>query len=276
MAQLINEAKRFQQLAGIINEAEQITPDQQKIVDDILNTLEEGMFDNMLSKVKEYAKKGLITATMLTTLLAAPNLSSAQKSSIQQAVKQEQPYIGDPSIKDAQGKALYQAAEKNITALQQFIKSHPKATWASELLQMVNPKNSSLKGRYNNSDTWNSLQQSAYRFADSNNNGDAFLKTLKESQLDIDSVVNEALDNYRLDEATTPSPTNTPVDVKNLSKAQTLATTVQNKAKAINNIQEFPGAFENWFKTLGYQPGKISKSAIRTQVEKVLTNLGYK
>ena len=210
MAQLINEAKRFQQLAGILTEAEQITPDQQKIVDDILNTLKEGMFDNMLSKVKEYAKKGLITATMLTTLLAAPNLSSAQKSSIQQAVKQELPYIGDPDImrmgkntstinpneKDAQGKTLYQAAEKNIPALQQFVKSHPKATWAVELLQMVNPKNSSLKGKYNNADTWNSLQQSAYRFAGPSDNGDVFLKTLKES-IDINSVVNEALETFR-------------------------------------------------------------------------------
>ncbi len=67
-----------------------------------------------------------------------------------------------------------------------------------------------------------------------------------------------------------------PTDVAALGKAQNVATTVQNKAKNINNINEFPGAFENWFNTLGFEPGKISKSAIRTQVEKVLTNLGYK
>jgi predicted ATPase len=93
--------------------------------------------------------------------------------------------------------------------------------------------------------------------------------------VNIDKIVKEALDAHRLNEAIS-TPTNTPADVKNLSKAQSTATTVQNRAKAINNIQEFPGAFENWFKTLGFQPGKISKSAIRTQVEKVLTNLGYK
>ena len=73
-----------------------------------------------------------------------------------------------------------------------------------------------------------------------------------------------------------PSTTQTPTDVKNLAKAQTTATTVQNKAKAINNVQEFPGAFENWFKTLGYQPNKINKATIKTQIDKVLTNLGYK
>jgi hypothetical protein len=69
---------------------------------------------------------------------------------------------------------------------------------------------------------------------------------------------------------------NIPSDVKNLGTAQIKATTVANKAKMINNIQEFPGAFENWFNTLGFEPGKISKSAIRSAVEKSLTNLGYK
>ena len=76
---------------------------------------------------------------------------------------------------------------------------------------------------------------------------------------------------YKLEEIA-----NIPSDVKNLGAAQTKATTVQNKAKMINNITEFPGAFENWFNTLGFEPGKVSKSSIRTQVDKVLTNLGYK
>jgi hypothetical protein len=69
---------------------------------------------------------------------------------------------------------------------------------------------------------------------------------------------------------------NIPSDVSALSKAQDVATTVQSKAKNINSIQEFPGAFENWFNTLGFEPSKISKSAIRSAVEKSLTNLGYK
>jgi len=69
---------------------------------------------------------------------------------------------------------------------------------------------------------------------------------------------------------------NIPSDVAALGKTQAAATTVTNKAKTINNINEFPGAFENWFKTLGFQPGKVSKTAVRSAVEKVLTNLGYK
>ena len=78
------------------------------------------------------------------------------------------------------------------------------------------------------------------------------------------------------DATSAPAPVNAPADVKALGKAQTSASTVTSKAKAINSIQEFPGAFENWFKTLGFQPGKISKGAVRAEVEKVLTKLGYK
>ena len=69
---------------------------------------------------------------------------------------------------------------------------------------------------------------------------------------------------------------NIPSDVAALGKSQAAATTVTNKAKTINNINEFPGAFEVWFKTLGFVHCKISKSAVRMEVEKVLTKLGYK
>jgi len=70
--------------------------------------------------------------------------------------------------------------------------------------------------------------------------------------------------------------TNAPSDVKALDKAQQSTTSVQSRAKAIDNINELPGAFESWFKTLGFQPGKLSKSAIRSSIEKALDNLGYK
>jgi len=86
----------------------------------------------------------------------------------------------------------------------------------------------------------------------------------------------QQLAGLREDATSAPAPVNTPSDVKALGKAQSTATSVQTKAKAINSINEFPGAFENWFKTLGFEPGKISKSAVRSEVEKVLTKLGYK
>lgn len=69
---------------------------------------------------------------------------------------------------------------------------------------------------------------------------------------------------------------NVPSDVAALNRAQSSATTITNKSKNINSVQEFPGAFESWFQTLGFEPGKISKSTVRSEVEKVLTKLGYK
>ncbi len=69
---------------------------------------------------------------------------------------------------------------------------------------------------------------------------------------------------------------NTPSDVAALGRAQASSTTITSKSKNINSVQEFPGAFEVWFQTLGFEPGKISKSTVRTQVDQVLTKLGYK
>ncbi len=70
--------------------------------------------------------------------------------------------------------------------------------------------------------------------------------------------------------------TTTPGDVAALAKAQKSATTVQSRSKNINNITEFPGAFEQWMSTLGLQPGKVSRGSIEAQVRKTLTKLGYK
>jgi hypothetical protein len=66
----------------ILNENKELTPQEQEVVDDILNSVNEGMFDDMLEKVKKYARRGLITATVLTTLLGTPNLTQAQKQDI--------------------------------------------------------------------------------------------------------------------------------------------------------------------------------------------------
>ena len=76
----------------------------------------------------------------------------------------------------------------------------------------------------------------------------------------------------------TKATTNTtvPGDVKNLAKAQSAATAVQSRAKLINTPLEFAGAFEEWMKTLGLQPGKVAKGTLRTAVDKSLTKLGYK
>ena len=95
--QFITEAKRFQKLAGIINEsqydelseADTLSDEEQDVVDDILNTLNEGSFGDVLNKVKEYAKKGLMTVAILSSLLASPNFSQAQQTQIKQTAQTE-------------------------------------------------------------------------------------------------------------------------------------------------------------------------------------------
>lgn len=67
-----------------------------------------------------------------------------------------------------------------------------------------------------------------------------------------------------------------PGDVAALGKAQTSATTVQAKSKNINNMTEFPGAFENWMSGLGLVPGKASRGTLESAIRKVLVKLGYK
>ncbi len=89
-------------------------------------------------------------------------------------------------------------------------------------------------------------------------------------------LINEAKRLQQLANIKEATPAALPSDVKSLQKAKLTASTVQSREKNINTANEFPGAFENWFKGLGYAPGKISKSFIRSTVEKVLTDLGYK
>jgi hypothetical protein len=81
------------------------------------------------------------------------------------------------------------------------------------------------------------------------------------------------------------SPSKAPADVIGLDKAQSSSNIIKSKAKAINSITELPGAFEIWFKTLGFQPSngtesgktKISKSQIIQAITNSLNNnLGYK
>ena len=59
------------------------TPEEQRVIDDLLGSLQEGAFDNLLAKAKSYAKKGLLTATVIAALVASPELTSAQKSQMQ-------------------------------------------------------------------------------------------------------------------------------------------------------------------------------------------------
>ena len=96
--QILNEEfRRMQLLAGVITESKykeelketSLSPEEEEVFDDIVNTLNEGMFDDVIEKIKSYTKKGLMTAAIITSLLASPNFSEAQKQNIKQVAKTE-------------------------------------------------------------------------------------------------------------------------------------------------------------------------------------------
>jgi DNA replication initiation complex subunit (GINS family) len=97
--QLINEAFRFQRLAGIITENEymekntsiyesSLSPEEKKVYDDIVNTLNENN-DNIIDIIKSYAKKGLITIGILTALLTGSQITQNQKDQVIDTVETE-------------------------------------------------------------------------------------------------------------------------------------------------------------------------------------------
>tara|TARA_R110002153_G_scaffold175534_1_gene328808 strand:+ start:98 stop:1711 length:1614 start_codon:yes stop_codon:yes gene_type:complete len=67
-----------------------LSPQEQEIFNDITSSLNEGMFDDVLEKVKRYARKGLMTVALLSAL-AAPNLgfSQAQQQQLKDVAQTE-------------------------------------------------------------------------------------------------------------------------------------------------------------------------------------------
>lgn len=67
-----------------------LSPQEQEIFNDITSSLNEGMFDDVLEKVKKYARKGLMTVALLSAL-AAPNLgfSQAQQQQLKDVAQTE-------------------------------------------------------------------------------------------------------------------------------------------------------------------------------------------
>lgn len=108
--------QRYLQSKGLLKE--DLSNQEQTILDDILNEINnllEADFNNVLKKVKDYAAKGLMTAGIISALLATPNITQAQANAIKQAsnietVDTTQQKIGvDQFIKmlDENPKAVY-------------------------------------------------------------------------------------------------------------------------------------------------------------------------
>ncbi len=81
----------------------QLSSKEQDILDDILSLDEAIDFSNVMDKVKSYVKKGLITATILASLLNNSAFSQEQKDQIKDIVKTEKQTENDVlSLKDFQ------------------------------------------------------------------------------------------------------------------------------------------------------------------------------
>jgi len=82
--------QRYLESKGVIKE--NLSNREKKILDDILNeisNLYEADFNNVIKKVKDYAAKGLLTAGIITALLATPNITQAQSDAIKNAANIE-------------------------------------------------------------------------------------------------------------------------------------------------------------------------------------------
>ena len=289
MENLINEAQRMQQLAGILNESQ---------LDEVDNSLLSGIAKNLylyLSKMKpndpldvngaplKNVKGEPITHNKKVKMTYQnPKLATQGKAKDLGKVVQGGVITSNPEV----GISYY----VDIIFVNGFVKKEEAEAALKYILDKYPNQLTGLRGEptvvaHKMDYEWAKNYAPTYEF-------ELKLKSDKElakaqsakpvapapqaESLDIESVVNEALEAVREVAPAAPAPTNAPADVKALGKAQQTSTTVATKAKAINSIQEFPGAFENWFKTLGFQPGKVSKSAVRSEVEKILTKLGYK
>jgi hypothetical protein len=116
-------------LVNLDENTPKLKPEEQEIVNDILEGLNEGMFDK--NKLISYLKKGAITAAVIGSLLASTQLNFNQKKDIVDTVKIEKTV--DQDIKDVadarlaisyyqMNKAKADKAAENDFDLQQVIK----------------------------------------------------------------------------------------------------------------------------------------------------------
>lgn len=68
----------------------QLSPEEKSIVDDILGGGVNENVNSIMDKVKQYAAKGMLTASIIAALMASPSIGAAQKAQIKQMGGQAQ------------------------------------------------------------------------------------------------------------------------------------------------------------------------------------------
>lgn len=87
----INKVENFNKLIKEEKNYHKLSQEEEKILDDILSLNEDINFKGIINKIKNYAKKGLITTAILTSLLNNNAFSQEQKKEIKNSIKIEQP-----------------------------------------------------------------------------------------------------------------------------------------------------------------------------------------
>ncbi|MDB4232258.1 hypothetical protein N9795_00980 [Candidatus Pelagibacter sp.] len=122
----------------------QLSDKEQDIVDDILSGLSEGAFDDVLQKVKTYARKGALTAAMVTALLASSNLTQAQKSQIKNTVTTT---IAAPTQKVNSASTPIPGSVKSINFAESFASGKATLTNKSSLASSINDIKTWIAGK---------------------------------------------------------------------------------------------------------------------------------
>lgn len=94
------------------------TFEEKYILDDILS-VNEGV-SSIIDKVKGYARKGLLTATVITALLASPKISAQDKETIKEITKTE---TSTPTYAEKRAAALVKRSENRKLMSDRYIKS---------------------------------------------------------------------------------------------------------------------------------------------------------
>jgi len=152
MKQYINEAKRMQFLAGIINESQQVNElnDAEKdVVDAILGEgINEGKFNpgEILNKLVSAAKKGLLTVAILSSVLTSCNFDTYTEDNIKDELEkiewnQKQVDSTELSKFKEENTAAYEQALSDIEATKDTIITKIKSALEPEGFQYDLSKN---------------------------------------------------------------------------------------------------------------------------------------
>lgn len=76
---IINDLPITQDLKEFEKKTTKLSDKEQAIVDDLLNSLNENAFSNMVDKIKSYAKRGMLTIGIISAVLGSPSITAAQR-----------------------------------------------------------------------------------------------------------------------------------------------------------------------------------------------------